>query len=57
MSMLKWVLKAAVPIPKLESYQRFLFVGPHPDDIEIGAGATEASSRRAVPMQSPSPCI
>ena len=57
MSMLKWVLKAAVPIPKLESYQRFLFVGPHPDDIEIGAGATAASSRRAVPMQSPSPCI
>lgn len=55
MSMLKWVLKAAVPIPKLETYQRFLFVGPHPDDIEIGA--TAASSRRAVPMQSPSPCI
>ena len=42
MSMLKWVLKAAVPIPKLETYQRFLFVGPHPDDIEIGAGATAA---------------
>ena len=42
MSMLRTVLKAAVPIPKLEQYQRFLFVGPHPDDIEIGAGATAA---------------
>lgn len=40
MSMIRTLLKAAVPIPKLEQYQRFLFVGPHPDDIEIGAGAT-----------------
>ena len=42
MSLLKWILKAAVPIPKIETFQRFLFVGPHPDDIEIGAGATAA---------------
>ena len=42
MSMIKMILKAAVPIPKIENYQRFLFVGPHPDDIEIGAGATAA---------------
>lgn len=42
MSMLKWILKAAVPVPKIEEHQRFLFVGPHPDDIEIGAGATAA---------------
>ena len=40
MSLIKLVLKAAVPIPKIEEYRRFLFVGPHPDDIEIGAGAT-----------------
>ena len=40
MSLLKLILKAAVPVPKIEEYQRFLFVGPHPDDIEIGAGAT-----------------
>ena len=42
MSMIKHILKAAVPIPKIETYQRFLFIGPHPDDIEIGAGATAA---------------
>ena len=42
MSMLKTILKAAVPLPKIETCQRFLFVGPHPDDIEIGAGATAA---------------
>lgn len=39
---IKWILKAAAPVPKVESFQRFLFVGPHPDDIEIGAGATAA---------------
>lgn len=42
MSLIKLVLGAAVPIPKIEQYRRFLFVGPHPDDIEIGAGATAA---------------
>lgn len=42
MSLTKLVLKAAVPVPRIEAYQRFLFVGPHPDDIEIGAGATAA---------------
>lgn len=40
--MIKTILKAAVPIPRIEDHQRFLFVGPHPDDIEIGAGATAA---------------
>lgn len=42
MGLTKWIVKAAAPIPRLEDYQRFLFVGPHPDDIEIGAGATAA---------------
>ena len=42
MSMLRTILKVAVPLPNIETYQRFLFVGPHPDDIEIGAGATAA---------------
>ena len=42
MSLTKLILKAAVPIPRIEDYQRYLFVGPHPDDIEIGAGATAA---------------
>ena len=35
-------LKYAVPVPKVESFERYLFIGPHPDDIEIGAGATAA---------------
>ena len=40
MSLLSLVLKAAAPLPKLESFSRYLFIGPHPDDIEIGCGAT-----------------
>ena len=40
--MIRRILKLAVPVPNIENYQRFLFVGPHPDDIEIGAGATAA---------------
>lgn len=42
MSLLKYILKAAVPVPRIQEHQRFLFIGPHPDDIEIGAGATAA---------------
>lgn len=35
-------LKIAAPLPKLEAFGRYMFIGPHPDDIEIGAGATAA---------------
>lgn len=42
MSITKTVLNLLAPLPKLEDYDRFLFIGPHPDDIEIGAGATAA---------------
>lgn len=42
MSLTKHILKFAAPLPKIESFDRFLFIGPHPDDIEIGAGATAA---------------
>ncbi|MBQ7868152.1 MAG: PIG-L family deacetylase [Clostridia bacterium] len=42
MSLTKLILRFAAPIPKIESFDRFLFIGPHPDDIEIGAGATAA---------------
>ena len=42
MGLTSLILKAAAPVPQIETYQRFLFVGPHPDDIEIGAGATAA---------------
>lgn len=39
---MKFILNIASPMRQLESYERFLFVGPHPDDIEIGAGSTAA---------------
>lgn len=38
----KILVKAVSPLPKFEKMQKFLFVSPHPDDIEIGAGATAA---------------
>ena len=40
MSLTRLVLKYAAPVPQLCEYDTYLFVGPHPDDIEIGAGAT-----------------
>ena len=42
MSITKAALRFAAPLPRLEQFDRFLFLGPHPDDIEIGAGATAA---------------
>lgn len=42
MSLTSFVIRFAAPLPDIESYDRYLFVGPHPDDIEIGAGATAA---------------
>ena len=42
MGLTKTILNFAAPIPKIEKMDRFLFIGPHPDDIEIGAGATAA---------------
>ena len=42
MSLTKLVLHFAAPVPKIESFERYLFIGPHPDDIEIGAGAPAA---------------
>lgn len=42
MSILNFIIRKAAPLPDIESCSRFLFVGPHPDDIEIGAGATAA---------------
>lgn len=32
------IIKLLAPIPKIEKSKVALFVGPHPDDIEIGAG-------------------
>ena len=42
MSLTKLALKIAAPVPKTEGFSKYLFIGPHPDDIEIGAGATAA---------------
>jgi len=36
------MLKKVLPPPEIVEQERFLFIGPHPDDIEIGAGATAA---------------
>ena len=40
--MLKSILLKAVPVPKIQDFERYLFVGPHPDDIEVACGATVA---------------
>lgn len=29
------ILRSVAPIPKLDSFERYLFIGPHPDDIEV----------------------
>lgn len=42
MSLTSLALRFAAPVPRIEAYERYLFIGPHPDDIEIGAGATAA---------------
>ena len=42
MSLTRLALRFAAPAPKVEGFERYLFLGPHPDDIEIGAGATAA---------------
>ena len=43
MGLTKLALRFAAPFPKVQSFERYLFMGPHPDDIEIGAGATVAA--------------
>ena len=42
MSLTRVALRFAAPAPQVEQYERYLFIGPHPDDVEIGAGATAA---------------
>lgn len=42
MSLTSFALRFAAPPPEVEQFERYLFLGPHPDDIEIGAGATAA---------------
>ena len=42
MSLTSVIVRKFVPLPIIEEYQKFLFIGPHADDVEIGAGATVA---------------
>jgi|AGTN01.3.fsa_nt_gi Uncharacterized proteins, LmbE homologs len=42
MCVTKLIFNKIAPIPDLTSFNRYLFIGPHPDDIEIGAGGTAA---------------
>jgi LmbE family N-acetylglucosaminyl deacetylase len=42
MGLTKLALKIAAPAPEIETFSKYLFIGPHPDDIEIGCGATAA---------------
>ena len=32
------IIMHLVPLPKIDKCKKALFIGPHPDDIEIGAG-------------------
>ena len=43
------ILEMIAPLPDVEKHNRFLFIGPHPDDIEIGAGATVCKIKRTNP--------
>ena len=42
MSLTSLIIRIAAPEPKIDAFESYLFVGPHPDDIEVGAGATAA---------------
>ena len=42
MGLTKLALKLAAAPPEIESFSSYLFIGPHPDDIEIGCGSTAA---------------
>lgn len=36
------LLKKFVPVPKIENFENYLFIGPHPDDIEVACAPTVA---------------
>lgn len=38
--MIDLILKKVTALKKIEQYDSFLFIGPHPDDIEVACGAT-----------------
>lgn len=45
--MFRAILKSVAPIPKLPSFERYLFIGPHPDDIEVACAPTVRALTRA----------
>ncbi len=38
--MFRAILKSVAPIPQLTRFERYLFLGPHPDDIEVACAPT-----------------
>ena len=38
--MFNMILRRVAPIPKLDAFARYLFIGPHPDDIEVACAPT-----------------
>ena len=42
MSLKKFILHRIIPLPDIDSFDSYVFVAPHPDDAEVGAGATMA---------------
>ena len=47
MSLTKQIVQKVMKAPQIGGFRRYLFIGPHPDDIEIGAGATAAALTKA----------
>ena len=47
MGVISSIVKMATRMSSLENYDSYLFIGPHPDDIELGAGATAAKLVKA----------
>ena len=45
MSITRLALRFAAPLPELLGFQRYLFIGPHPDDIRSEEHTSELQSR------------
>ena len=41
------ILRRVAPIPELTKFERYLFIGPHPDDIEVACAPTIRALREA----------
>ena len=45
--MFRAILKSVAPIPQLTRFERYLFLGPHPDDIEVACAPTVCALTQA----------